>query len=412
MEIIDYVYFGIYYIMLFSSTLWLLMFFSKRKKLLKSSKHSHKPSITFLIPAFNESKHIRKCIDSVLDLNYPKEKIDLIVINDGSSDGTKEICEEYENKGLIKFINQKNSGKAIALNRGLKFVNSDLVATLDADSYVTKNYLDGMLKNLDEDVVAVTPSTKITKNKTFSEKLQWIEYLFMIFLRKMFDFLGCQYVIPGVGSIIRTSFLKETGGFDENSIVEDTEIGFRCQHERLKIKNSMSSIVYTEAPESIEKLYRQRIRWYRGYFQHVFENKEIILNPKFGSFGVFLIPFNFVWLLILAVMLLDVSYRVSSIVVNWIFNYSLIGWDFLFLPLKLDPSLIMFNINIYTVFTFMFALIGVLTVYVSLKCSFEKVGLKSKKINYILFLFVYPIFISIMWLSSLLHEALKRKRIW
>jgi len=412
MEAIDYLYFGIYYVMLFSSTLWLLMFFSNRKKLLKSSKVNDKPSITFLIPAFNESKNIKKCINSVLNLNYPKEKIDIIVINDGSTDRTKKICEEFEMKGLIKLVNQKNSGKASALNRALKFVKTGLIATLDADSYVTKDYLDGMLKNLDEDVVAVTPSTKIIKNRTFSEKLQWVEYLFMIFLRKMFDFLGCQYVIPGVGSIIRMSFLKETGGFNENSIVEDTEIGFRCQYNRVKIKNSINSIVYTEAPGTIKQLYKQRIRWYRGYFQHVFENKEMILNPKFGTFGAFLIPFNFVWLFILAIMMFDISYRVLSSLFNWFYNYSLIGWDLFYIPLKLDLSLIMFNINVYMIFTFIFASVSILTVYVSLKCSSERVGLRSKKINYILFLFVYPVFISIMWLSSLLHEIMKRKRTW
>ena len=413
MELIDLLYLGIYYIMLFASTLWILLFLTKRRGVFFNPKSSKNLKITFMIPAFNEEKHIKKCIDSILNLDYPRKNIKTIVVNDGSTDRTKEICEEYERKGLIKLINQKHSGKASALNHALKFVKTNFVATLDADSFVTSSYLSQILGYFKKnEVVVVTPAIKITRDKTLSERLQWLEYLFSIFLRKMFAIFGCQYVIPGPGSVYRTSILKEVGGFDENSIVEDTEIGFRLQNNRYEIENSMDAIVYTEAPNAFSKLYSQRIRWYRGYLQNVSEYSHMILNPKFGNLGMFLIPFNFVWFFILGAIVVDISYRIFSTLLIVIKSCSLVGWDIYYLISNVNIPLDIFYLNVYTIFTIIFTIIAVLIVKISFKCSFKKINVRKKKLNCIVFLFLYPIFISILWLNSIVEEILKRKRRW
>jgi len=413
MQPIDFLYFGMYYIMLFASTLWILLFLTKRKNVFFNPKPSKNLTITFMIPAHNEEKHIKKCINSILNLNYPRKNVKIIVVNDESIDKTKEICEEYERKGLIKLINQKHSGKASALNHALKFVKTDFVATIDADSFVTRSYLNNILgyfKN--SDIVVVTPAIKITKDKTLSEKLQWLEYLFSIFLRKMFAFFRCQYVIPGPGSVFRTSILREVGGFDENSIVEDTEIGFRLQHNRYETENSMNAIVYTEAPNTLRKLYRQRIRWYRGYLQNVSRYSDMILNPKFGNLGMFLIPFNFVLFFILAIIFVDVSYIIFSTLARFVKICSLVSWNIYYLITNANLPLDIFYLDIYTIFFLIFTVMAILIIKISFQCSSKRINVRNKKLNCLVFLFIYPIFISILWLDSIVEEIMKRKRRW
>mgnify|MGYP001587664660 FL=1 len=125
------------FISLFVSLFWLqVMYIKKKDKILAN----YYPSVSVLIPAYNEEKNVAKAINSVLNLDYPKNKLKIIVINDGSIDKTKEVASNFK-EVLVLDNKHKGLGKASALNHGLKYVNTELFAVLDADSEVGKDSL-------------------------------------------------------------------------------------------------------------------------------------------------------------------------------------------------------------------------------------------------------------------------------
>ena len=130
------------FIGLFVNIFFILTIFSDKKKHIIDPKFT--PKISILIPAWNEGSNngerLTKTIDSVLNADYPKDKLEIIVINDGSTDDTLKIAESYLLKGVKVFSNKKSMGKVIALNKGLKHSTGQFVASLDADSFIYSTY--------------------------------------------------------------------------------------------------------------------------------------------------------------------------------------------------------------------------------------------------------------------------------
>ncbi len=148
-------YFG-----LFTSILFFLAFFENRDAL-KNPALKHFPKVTVAIPAYNEEKTIAATIDSVLALDYPKEKLEIIVVDDGSTDNTLQIIKQYGGKG-VKIFHKENGGKGSALNFALAKANGEFFTCLDADSFVDPDCLKKMLGYFEnKQVMAVTPSLKI-----------------------------------------------------------------------------------------------------------------------------------------------------------------------------------------------------------------------------------------------------------
>jgi cellulose synthase/poly-beta-1,6-N-acetylglucosamine synthase-like glycosyltransferase len=364
------------------------------------------PSITFLIPAHNEEKNIGKCLKSILSLNYPKNKLKVIVIDDGSSDNTAKIVKKFKE---VKLIRQKQQGKAVALNNGLKHVNTELVACMDADSFPDKDFLMKMVGYMErKNVASVTPAVKVLEPKTMMQKIQWVEYLWSIFLRKLFNFFDCQYVTPGPGSIYKTFILKKVGGFDEKNYTEDTEIAFRLVDKGYKIENSIDAYVYTLAPSNFKTLFRQRVRWYRGYIQNVLKYSKMIANPKYGNLGFFVLPINFVWMFILGFLLFSQIFTLA-----WnSFQYFLAWSNIKFVILQPEIKFDIFLIDFYTYFFFLFLIMGILILWLSIVFSGEKVELKKKLSFYLSYLFIYPFLISIFWVTAIIYEIAGVKRKW
>ncbi|MCD6371224.1 MAG: glycosyltransferase family 2 protein, partial [Candidatus Aenigmarchaeota archaeon] len=284
----------IIYFMLYCSLLWILTFYEKRNNVRSDPKPKRYPLVSIIIPAWNEEKNIKNAIISCLALDYPKKEI--IVVNDGSTDKTKEICEEFSKKGLIKLINKENGGKASALNAGIEVAKGEYVCCLDADSFFEPKALKQMVGYFEDPKVgAVTSSMKVYKPKNWLQMVQWLEYIFAIYLRKLMSYLNCLYVVPGPGGIYRKDVLERIGGFDENSITEDMEIAFRIQKEGYTIKNSVNAVVQTVVPDKFIPLVKQRIRWYVGFYDNVKKYKSMVFNPKYGSLGMFIIPTAFIW---------------------------------------------------------------------------------------------------------------------
>ncbi len=281
------IYFGIFF-GLFVAIFFLLTFF-ENKQHLKSPKPKRFPLVSIIIPAYNEEKTIAKTIKSVLALNYPRDKLDIIVIDDGSKDATAEIAMEFEKFG-VRVFRKKNGGKASALNLGLKKAKGSLVAGLDADSFASRNALKNMIGYFENsEVMAVTPTLKVYKPSTVLQRLQGVEYLFGVFLRKVFSYLGSIHVTPGPFTVYRKRFFNKYGYYDEKNITEDIEVALRIQSKNYAIENSIHSEVFTVAPTSLRGLLKQRIRWYTGFMENVY-NYRGLFNTKHGNLAIFILP--------------------------------------------------------------------------------------------------------------------------
>ncbi len=400
MSPLDIIYMVAYFIILYCSVLWFLVFFTNYKNGAEKAAPLKLPSVSIIVPAFNEERNIYNCVQSLLNLDYPRNLLKIYVVNDGSRDGTRKICESYAKKGLIRLINQKNQGKAAAMNNALKHVKTEYVVSMDADSIAEREFLRKMVAHADNKISIITPAPKVMKKDNWIEKIQYVEYMFSIFLRKAFTFFDSQYVAPGPGSMYKTEVLKKLGGFDTNSAVEDMEIAFRFFEKGYKLDNCENAYVYTRTPKSFKDLLKQRLRWYKGYFQTVAQYSHMRFNRKFGNLGLFLLPMNYVWVLLMIFITSSFLFNSVNTLVNSAETVVLVNNDIVPLVTRMELPTVM-NLSVYSIFFAIFSVLSIITIIVSVKVSGEKIKIKEDCLSYLLFILLYPVLITVFWTMGL-----------
>jgi len=287
----------IYLVMFFFGMFFTLMFIilhnRYRKKLYFYPRPKRFPTISFLVPAYNEEKNILNTINSLIKLRYPKDKVEIIIINDGSKDNTLEIVRKLEKKySYIRILNKKNSGKPDSLNQGIKIAKGELIAVVDADSYPNKDALVRMVGYFEEKGVAAVTSRVLVKNKkNYLEKFQILDYSIIAWTRKLLDFVNSVYVTNGPLSIYKKDVVRKLGGFDLNNLTEDIELTWHILSEGYKTRMSYSAIVYTTVPDNLKEWINQRVRWNLGGIQTVRKYWKSMFNNSENMFGYFVMPY-------------------------------------------------------------------------------------------------------------------------
>ena len=219
--------------------LFILIYTKNKNELFSYPKLTKNYSLSIIIPCYNEGKTIGGVIESLLNSDY-KELKKIIVVDDCSTDDSYKIIKEYEKKyDIVKAVRTpKNTGKASgSKNYGTKFVNTELMGFVDADSYPQKDAITKMVGFFnDEELAAVTPSIFVKRKEKFIERIQSIEYRIISFTRKLLGFVGAIYVTPGPLAIYRKKFFDKIGGFDENNLTEDIEITWNLLSQGYKIE--------------------------------------------------------------------------------------------------------------------------------------------------------------------------------
>lgn len=403
------------YFTLFIAFFWITVLVDNYEIIWHDPKAKNKYFISVLIPAYNEEKGIKKTIESILNQNYPKNKYEIIVVNDGSTDNTKKICIEFQKKGLIKLINKSNGGKASALNIGIQYTKGELIYILDADSFADKNSFSHLIGYFDnKKVAAVTSSMKITEKKRFLQKIQWLEYLFGILMRKVMSLFNSLYVTPGPGSIYRKSVILEVGGFSTKTLTEDMEIAFNIQDHGYVIESSLNSIVHTTPPKGIIPLIKQRRRWYTGFIEDSVKYRHFYFNKNKGFLGRFLLPTNVLSTFSLLFLVLYSFYTVAKTSFLNISKVSAINFDIVPMIRMPDFFSTLFGINIFTVLGILFFVISLFIIYYSVRVSNEKLDLKNNFLDYIFYLFFYSILMAVFWSDSILYKLFfrEKERVW
>lgn len=293
LNFVEFVFLFYMFIGLYMISLFCIIYISNRKEIFYYPLCKPEP-ISIVMPCYNESKTIGEAIESLLNLNYPKDMIEIIVVDDKSTDNSAEVVREYTKRysNVRLIINNRNSGKAAEpTNIGVLNARYNYVAVADADSFPEKDALIKMLGFLQEDksVGAVTCSVLSKKPVTFMQYLQSIEYTVIAFGRKLLDIVDSVYVTPGPFALYRKSVLKEIGLFDTENMTQDIEIVWRMLSHNYKARMSLDAVVYSQTPNKFKAWFKQRIRWNIGGTQTLMKYRGLFFRK--GMLGAFILPF-------------------------------------------------------------------------------------------------------------------------
>ncbi len=250
------------------------------------------PTVAIIVPCWNEEATVALTCDSLLALEYPKEKLEIILVDDGSTDGTREVLARFAEHPQMRIIHKENGGKHTALNAGIAATRAELVGCLDADSFVEANALREIVACFDNPkVVATTAAMSVHKPKNILQHMQNAEYIFGITLRHAFASVNGLYVTPGPFSFYKREIMEKLGGFRYGHQTEDMEMALRIQHAGYEIENAPRARVYTKAPSTIAKLMNQRTRWISGFLRNVLgEYRGLIGSRNHGALGTLVLP--------------------------------------------------------------------------------------------------------------------------
>jgi len=253
------------------------------------------PKVSMIVPAYNEEKTIAASIKSLKKVDYPKNLLEIVVINDGSNDNTSKILKKCTKEKYITFLdNKKNKGKAACINEGIKISKGEFVAVMDADSEVSKDIIKKTIPYFEEKKVgAVTVAVRVKNPKNILQKIVEVEYIIGLSIAlKLLSFFNSIHVTPGPFSMYRKSIFSKIGMFDIHNITEDLEIAHRIQKNGYRIECCTATHVNTVTPDTIKSLYIQRKRWYSGALMTFWQHKNIAFNRKLGSFA-FILPYMY-----------------------------------------------------------------------------------------------------------------------
>ncbi len=250
------------------------------------------PPVSVLIAAFNEEKVMAATLRAVLTNDY-LGVIEVLVVDDGSRDGTAvEVEKIARTDARVRLVRQPNRGKAVALQRGLSLVRHELVVFLDADTHLQSDTLRLLVRPLhNETVVAVSGHAKVGNLRSFIARCQALEYTCGFNLdRRAYDRWDCITVVPGAISALRRSAIERVGGLSLDTLAEDTDLTLALHKSKGRIVYTPDAIAWTEAPETLRTLARQRFRWAYGTLQCLWKHREKVFNWRYHALGWFSLP--------------------------------------------------------------------------------------------------------------------------
>lgn len=276
-------------------------------------------SVDIILPMFNEEKVILRTINNLLRINY--ESYNIIVVDDGSTDRCLEIVtEHFRSHPRIKILSQKNKGKALALNFGIKMSRSDIVLCVDADTLVRSDVIDKILPYfLEKKVAGVSGYLKVGNKKNLLTNIQYVEYITNEnFERSVFDSINGIMIVPGAIGAFRRSALTEVGGYARDVLTEDCDLSFRLLSKNYIIRNAFDAFGFTEAPINCKMFFRQRVRWKVGTFQVLIKYHKILLLSPNKALAYVVVPYKWIFGMILPLLtpLIDYFFLYESLILH------------------------------------------------------------------------------------------------
>lgn len=285
------------------------------------------PMVSILVPAHNESLVIVRTVRALLNFTYPKDRYEIIVINDNSTDDTaeklEEIQREFPDRKLIVISTGPEvggTGKSNALNIGFSISKGAVIAIYDADNTPQPDALIILVENLmaDDRLGAVIGKFR-TRNRNASVlsrfvNIETLAYQCMNQAGRFFFFKLC--TIPGTNYVIRRAIIEEIGGWDTKALSEDTEISFRLYRMGYYIKQMPLAVTWEQEPHLLNVWFRQRVRWAKGNIYVLLKNFRYAFDKTAGPMRLDVIYYVIVYILMLS----------SLVISDVIFLGGILGW--------------------------------------------------------------------------------------
>jgi len=375
-------------------SLMIIVYIPRRKEMFSYPKGKPEP-VSIVMPCYNEADSIGKAIESLLNLNYPKDMIEIIVVDDCSKDNSAEIVKQYTKKysNVKLIVNKINSGGAAEpTNIGIRAAKFNYIAVADADSYPEKDALLKMIGFLQKDktIGGVTGAVLAKNAKTFPQKLQYLEYVVISFARKLLDYVDAVYVTPGPFALYRKEILFEVGLFDKKNLTQDIEIVWRMMSFGYKARMSLDAKIYTITPKTFKQWWKQRVRWNIGGTQTLIKYKKWAF--KENMLGMFIIPFFSASLFIGVVGILLFTYLIirNFLLVYLSTNYSILANEAVIrlADLSLNTSILnFFGISLFLLGSF-YTIFALMTMK---ELSLKNINLFNLIFFLTLYLMIYPL---------------------
>lgn len=384
-------------------------FMENRKKIITRSggiKLVSYPKVTITVPCWNEEKTVYKTVRSLLNLNYPKDRVQLFLVDDGSTDGTLDILNSFSKYPNVKIFHKENGGKYTALNLGLEKCGSDFFGCLDADSLADRESLVRLMSYFEKDpsIMAAVPSVVVHSPKNFIQSAQMAEYYMGVYFKKMLSFLGAIDVTPGPLTIFRKKVFEDLGPYRHGHNTEDMEIAFRMQKNHYKIEHCHDAYVYTNTPGTVKKLYRQRLRWIFGFFNNAIDYRNVLFKKKYGNFAIFTLPTRIASALAISYLFWRIVYNLGDFLYSKIIQFEIVGFNFHAKNLIFDPFF--FNTRSF------FFLVILTYALILFSMIFGKKMAEGKWAFSSGMLYFFPVFsiIAPFWLMKALYNTIIRRK--
>ncbi|MDP1760534.1 MAG: glycosyltransferase family 2 protein [Candidatus Woesebacteria bacterium] len=407
---------AIFYILTFLAVyvqiFFLVTFLENRKKIIIRTgrmKLEEYPAVTVIVPCWNEEKTIKKTVSSLLNLNYQKNKIKIFLVDDGSTDNTWNEIKKFEKYPNIKIFHKENGGKHTALNLGLKHLETDFLGCLDADSYAHPESLVRIMSYFEKDPssMAVAPSIIVDNAKNIIQNAQKAEYNMAVYIKKMLGFLGAIHVTPGPLTIFRKKVFDNLGPYRHAHNTEDMEIAYRMQKNHYKIEQCNDAYVYTSAPSTVKKLFKQRLRWIYGFINNTIDYRKIVFRKKYGNFSIFTVPSGIISIIVVSFLFSKLIYNFANFIFFKILKYQTVGIDFTNQNPSFDPFFISAGSLIF-ISVFLYSLV-IFSMILGQNMADGKLKLS---INMIYFFVIYSIVAPFWLMKAVYNTLLSRKPAW
>ena len=273
--------------------------------------------VTALLAAHDEEAVIGRTLHALLESDYPK--LEVIVVDDGSGDATAAVVAGFAGRG-VRLIRQPQSGKAHALRVGFASARHPVVVALDADTLFTRSTVGHLARPFGNPRVgAVAGNPKVGNRLNLLTWFQVVEYVLTLNLeRRAYALLGCVPVVPGAVGAWRRAAVDEVGGFSAATLAEDTDVTLALGRRGYRVAYAPRAVAYTEAPQTLGGLSRQRSRWAFGTLQCLWKHRQATFSPRAGALGMVALPAMWSVQLILPLMAptIDLTLLLSPLV-SW-----------------------------------------------------------------------------------------------
>ncbi len=410
--LVSVMFYVLLFLVVYVQVFFLFTFFENRKNILvRKGKNelSSYPGVTVIVPCWNEESTIEGTINSLLALNYPKDRLHIFLVDDGSTDNTWNVISKFTKYQNVQIFQKENGGKHTALNLGLLNTKTDYVGCLDADSFADPDSLTRIMSYFEKDknAMAVAPSIIVSSPKTIIQKAQSAEYHMSVYLKKMLGFMNAIHVTPGPLTIFKKEVFDKLGPYRKAHNTEDMEIAYRMQKHGYKIEQCNDAYVYTNTPPTVKKLYRQRLRWIYGFINNTIDYRKILFKPKYGNFSIFTVPSGIISIVGVTYLFSRFVYSAGEFIYNKIINYQAVGLNFAVKTPTFDPFFI--NTQSALFITLILYTLVVTSMVLGKKMAKNTVGISM---DMVYFFVIYSIIAPFWLLKAIYNTAISKKPSW